>query len=375
LKLGLYGLVLAGLLGGSAAWVGHGKSVSLEIDGQQRQVHTTAGTVQGVLQAAHVTVGAHDLIAPDLASPVRNGGRIVIDRGHLLQLSVDGVSRQVWVTADSVSEALTQLGYGSAQLVSVSRSKRLGDGITEISIGSPKLVLLKVDGMTVAVTSAGPTVQQAIVDSGIVLGPHDQLSAPRNSAIRDNEVVTIKRVSYRNTVQQVSVPYRVDRVDDPNSYVGTNSVARLGQNGVSRLTYRLIYLDGKLAGKILLSTAVLRPPVNEQDRIGSKQPVGVSSGSAQQIAAGMVAARGWGDGQFSCLVSLWNKESGWRTDAYNPSGAYGIPQALPGSKMASAGPDWQHNAATQIRWGLGYIAAVYGTPCNAWAHSQATGWY
>ena len=102
LKLGLYGLVLAGLLGGSAAWVGHGKSVSLEIDGQQRQVHTTAGTVQGVLQAAHVTVGAHDLVAPDLASPVRNGGRIVIDRGHLLQLSVDGVSRQVWVTADSV---------------------------------------------------------------------------------------------------------------------------------------------------------------------------------------------------------------------------------------------------------------------------------
>ena len=251
----------------------------------------------------------------------------------------------------------------------------MGDGITEISIGSPKLVLLKVDGMTVAVTSAGPTVQQAIADSGIALGPHDRLSAPRGSAIRDNEVVTIKRVSYRNSVQQVSVPYGVDRVDDPNSYLGTNSVARPGQNGVSRLTYRLIYLDGKLAGKILLSTAVLRPPVNEQDRIGSKQAVAVSSGSAQQIAAGMVAARGWGDGQFSCLVSLWNKESGWRTDAYNPSGAYGIPQALPGSKMASAGPDWQHNAATQIRWGLGYIAAVYGTPCNAWAHSQATGWY
>ncbi|MDQ1690900.1 MAG: hypothetical protein QOD87_1008, partial [Pseudonocardiales bacterium] len=72
---------------------------------------------------------------------------------------------------------------------------------------------------------------------------------------------------------------------------------------------------------------------------------------------------------------LWTKESGWRTDAANPSGAYGIPQALPGSKMSAAGADWQTSASTQITWGLGYIAGVYGTPCAAWAHSQATNWY
>jgi hypothetical protein len=73
---------------------------------------------------------------------------------------------------------------------------------------------------------------------------------------------------------------------------------------------------------------------------------------------------------------LWNKESGWRVNAYNSgSGAYGIPQALPGSKMASAGADWQTNAATQIKWGLGYIKGRYGTPCGAWGHSQSVGWY
>jgi hypothetical protein len=80
--------------------------------------------------------------------------------------------------------------------------------------------------------------------------------------------------------------------------------------------------------------------------------------------------------QFACLDLLWEKESNWRVTATNPSsGAYGIPQALPASKMASAGSDWQTNAITQIRWGLGYIEAVYGTPCTAWAHSQATNWY
>jgi len=98
-------------------------------------------------------------------------------------------------------------------------------------------------------------------------------------------------------------------------------------------------------------------------------------GSAQAYAYGAVASRGWGEDQYSCLVSLWNKESGWRVNAANPSGAYGIPQALPGSKMASAGADWETSAATQIEWGLGYISGRYGTPCGAWAHSVDVGWY
>jgi hypothetical protein len=101
----------------------------------------------------------------------------------------------------------------------------------------------------------------------------------------------------------------------------------------------------------------------------------VSPGSAQAIAKAMVAKRGWSSSQFSCLVSLWNRESGWSVTASNPSGAYGIPQAKPGSKMASVGADWRTDAATQIAWGLGYIASRYGTPCGAWGHSQAIGWY
>ncbi|MFT4230846.1 MAG: lytic transglycosylase domain-containing protein [Microbacterium sp.] len=99
-------------------------------------------------------------------------------------------------------------------------------------------------------------------------------------------------------------------------------------------------------------------------------------GSAKATAYEMVKARGWDDDQYACLVALWNRESGWRVNAYNSSsGAYGIPQALPGSKMASAGSDWQTNAATQIKWGLGYIKGRYGSPCGAWAHSQSSGWY
>jgi hypothetical protein len=103
--------------------------------------------------------------------------------------------------------------------------------------------------------------------------------------------------------------------------------------------------------------------------------VAVAPGSPQQIAMSMLGSYGWASSQFSCLNDLWSRESGWRTTAENPSGAYGIPQALPGSKMASAGADWQTSATTQIRWGLGYIKGQYGSPCGAWSHEEATGWY
>lgn len=93
-------------------------------------------------------------------------------------------------------------------------------------------------------------------------------------------------------------------------------------------------------------------------------------------ARSLLGDYGWGADQFSCLDSLWTKESGWKHTADNPtSSAYGIPQALPGSKMASAGSDWETNPVTQITWGLGYIADVYGSPCAAWSHSQAVNWY
>ena len=97
----------------------------------------------------------------------------------------------------------------------------------------------------------------------------------------------------------------------------------------------------------------------------------------RQIARAMIPSFHWQAGkQFKYLNWLWQRESSWNKHAYNPySGAYGIPQALPGSKMASAGPNWRSNATTQIRWGLRYIKARYGSPRRAWLHSQATGWY
>lgn len=102
----------------------------------------------------------------------------------------------------------------------------------------------------------------------------------------------------------------------------------------------------------------------------------VDPAGAQAYAQSVLPSYGWGGDQMSCLIRLWNQESGWRADAYNTSsGAYGIPQSLPASKMATAGPDWQTNARTQINWGLSYISRAYGSPCGAWNHEMGYNWY
>jgi hypothetical protein len=102
----------------------------------------------------------------------------------------------------------------------------------------------------------------------------------------------------------------------------------------------------------------------------------VREADPKSVARALMPKYGMSASEFSCLDSLWEKESGWSVNADNPtSSAYGIPQALPGSKMASAGPNWENNPETQIRWGLGYIKDRYGSACSAWGHSQSNNWY
>ncbi len=153
-------------------------------------------------------------------------------------------------------------------------------------------------------------------------------------------------------------------VDQPNGTTQSIVVTGSYTTSVVRDNY-----GSSQRGRVQLASASAPQPLHVP-AAGVPNP-----GSAQAIAHGMVLARGWDESQYSCLVALWNRESHWNVYASNASGAYGIPQALPGSKMAAFGADWATNPATQIAWGLGYVQGRYGTPCGAWAHSQATGWY
>ena len=185
---------------------------------------------------------------------------------------------------------------------------------------------------------------------------------------------------------------------------GEKKVKTAGVDGLTRTISRVTTdADGNELSREVVSTVAVTAKVDEVVLVGTKEEAaqaaskdsagsgdsgsaaaasapqavsGTDAASAQATARSMMGAYGWGDSEFSCLVSLWNRESGWNYQSQNASsGAYGIPQALPGSKMASEGTDWATNPATQIKWGLGYIQGRYGSPCSAWSHSESTGWY
>jgi hypothetical protein len=115
--------------------------------------------------------------------------------------------------------------------------------------------------------------------------------------------------------------------------------------------------------------------VESASRSASRYPYASKAYNKKYAQVLMKQKYGWKNKQYSCLVKLWNRESGWRVNAHNPSGAHGIPQALPGKKMGSAGPNWRSNPHTQIKWGLKYIKGRYSTPCSALGHSNRHNWY
>lgn len=165
-------------------------------------------------------------------------------------------------------------------------------------------------------------------------------------------------------------PVADDRARAESEWDVRGEVSR-AKNAAEKQTEARVAAAGAAAARVRAAKAAAAARaarLSEATRAANRDP--------KAVARLLAAQRGWGNTQFTCLDRLWTRESNWNYRATNPSsGAYGIPQALPGGKMASRGSDWRTNAATQIKWGLGYIADRYGTPCGAWAHSQSTGWY
>ena len=388
LKYGLYGAVLAGLIAAPVTWNSVDKNVDLVVDGHARTVTTTASDVSQVLHAQGYRLTSHDLVAPSASSALSDGMRVVLRRGRLLHLSIDGEQRDIWTTAPTVQQALGQLGYTTSDFVSVSRSRRLPLQPTDMTIRTPQPVTVIHDGRTQHVSSTDTTVGDLLRDLELSVGPKDRISIPQSAVLQAGDVIRIRRVGEKTVTKTKKIDHTTVHKNDPKLADGRTKVTQQGHDGTQRITYSVVFVDGKKVARTVLSKDTVRQPRNKIVSVGTKPAaqrdtssttvtVGPPSpGSNKAIARQLLAQRGWGSSaQYSCLVQMWDRESGWQTDASNPSGAYGIPQALPGSKMAAAGSDWQTNATTQIKWGLDYIAERYGTPCGAWGFWQAHDYY
>ncbi|AKV54972.1 putative secreted protein [Bifidobacterium actinocoloniiforme DSM 22766] len=273
---------------------------------------------------------------------------------------------------------------GSAEVSRDNVRKALNRGSGGSDSGT-SYVSVKINGVKRVILGDHFTTVKSVLDAGdITLDPGDQVTPSLQTKVNESTTIEIERADASVKSEDSAIPFNTIEERTDSLPAGTRKVKTEGQNGVMETTSLITKAGSKSLSSNIFASFVKQAPVDKVILVGtgsgSASAPSASAGSSttapvgdsQALAHGLVLSRGWGEGEFTCLVQLWNKESGWRTNAANPSGAYGIPQALPGSKM---GPGWESDANVQINWGLGYIASRYGTPCGAWAKSQASGWY
>jgi resuscitation-promoting factor RpfB len=284
LKYGLYGAVLAGVVGGTAAFAtaANGTPVTLVVDGQTKKIDTSAHSVAGALKGAGYSVNAHDIVAPSLSSKIHSGSKIVLKQGRLLHLIVDGQPTDVWTTAPTVAEALSALGYQSSDFVSVSRSRRLPLTATSIELRTPKGVTVLHDRKTQRVVSTAPTVGALLHELGLTVGLHDRVIPAAASAVKPGLKIRLERVVTKTATVRESVAFAVVRRNDSSMYEGSSKIVTSGVQGSASVTYRTVYVDGKVASRKVIARKVLTAPKTQVVRVGTKNrpvaPAPVSSG-------------------------------------------------------------------------------------------------
>ncbi|MGH8868063.1 MAG: ubiquitin-like domain-containing protein [Actinomycetes bacterium] len=308
--------VAAAGTGGAAAVASSKKTVTLSVDGEERQVSSFADTVGDLLDSEGVDVTARDAVAPAESSDIRDGARVAVRFSRPLDLTVDGGSREVWVTALSVGSALSQLGVReSGALVSASRSKRIPRDGMDLEVRTPHKVVFVTKKARHPVTTTASTMRDALADAGLRLRAHDRLSAPLAAYPSDGQVVRLTRVTVKTVTKRVTVAHRTFRRSTSEMYEGSTRVTQAGDNGRQVKRLRVTVVDGKRTKQRVLSTRWIDKPNRRVVLVGSASRPASSSG-------------GGGGGSYSPSsdglnwAALAECESGGDPQAYNPAGPY-----------------------------------------------------
>ena len=292
-----------------------------------------------------------------------------------------------------------------------------GFGVMTVATNLNSVKIELSNGYEMTVLTAKTNVKEILEDSNIIINEDEKVSPNQDEEISSNKSIKISKKSeqevevakvsesgidatldsllgaYSTVIEKIEVveeaiPFETITKDVSEGAESTrNQVIQQGKEGLKRVTYKVKYQNETEIEKTKISEEIIEEPVNKIVQVKSvvvssrsETPARVAtSGSVaeyQAYAKQRVYEYGWSDADFNALVNLWNRESGWQvTNKNRSSGAYGIPQALPASKMASAGSDYLTNYKTQINWGLSYIKSRYGSPSNAWSAFKSKGWY
>lgn len=358
-----------------------GRIITLHDRGLERAFVTKAATIEDALKEANIEIDSRDRVEPALSERlVADEYTVNIYRARPLVV-VDGMLRQKIMTASQVPEQIAKDAgitlYPEDIAVTQRSTDFIGDGASEqFVIVRAMAFTFTLYGDTFTARTQAKTVGDMLKEKNITLKSDDRVSISSTAPLTPGMDIRVWREGKQTITVDEVVKFGTEEIKDANREVGYKETRSPGTDGARKATYEIIVQDGVEVSRTEIASIVTKEQVKEVVVVGAKLPTPLNPTEAQQIGKEMMLAAGFAESEWPCLYNLWMRESGWRTTAGNPSsGAYGIPQSLPASKMATYGADYLTNARTQIAWGLSYVKGRYQTPCGAWSSFQTKGWY
>ena len=283
---GLVGAIVVALGGTAAGYMAFSRTVTLSVDGHESQVRTFGDNVGDVLAAKGITPDEHDSVVPSVDSPINDGSRIAVRLGRPLELSIDGdKKRTLWTTATTVSGALDQLGLRAGNVaLSVSRGADIDRSGMALEMTTPKLVSLKVGNDTVERRNIpAQTVGELLQKVGAGVDRNDVVRPSRSAELTDRTKIVVTKIGVRTKhVPRESIPAPVTEQKDGSMMAGDTETVRGGRDGMRDVTYRVKFRNGEVVKRQVLKQTVLRQPVAEIVKVGTKT---VDTGVWDAIAA------------------------------------------------------------------------------------------
>jgi resuscitation-promoting factor RpfB len=370
------------IFGGETIGASDSKVVRLHVDGKQQIVPTRAQSVGELLERRGITVHEKDIIEPALDTPITvNEFEVNVYKAKPV-LVIDGGNKTVVMSAEPTPEAVAEdagltvypedrLEKTAADLTNPTEAIQDGLVAKKVVIERATPVKFSLYGKSVEIRTHAKTVGELLAEKNIELNDDDTLQPTGDTELSSNLQIFVVRYGTEIDVVEEEIEMPVDVIEDPNLPMGTVRVQTRGTAGLKTVTYEIELENGREVGRTAIQETTLREAVTQVEVRGTKV---IISNPSENVKLGQRIAEqmGWSH-QFHCIYSIFQRESGWNHLAQNrSSGAYGIPQALPGTKM---GPGWQSDPEVQIRWGIGYMVGRYGSPCEAQAFWNINHWY
>lgn len=360
----------------SAKATGQGNKILTVFEsGQKTSFKTNAKTVREALKAQKINFSKEDSVEPGLDEELTGAEySINIYRAKPVVIEDGELKTKILTAAQTPRQIAEKAGlnvHNEDKLAFEESGNILEDGsINTLKITRAKEISVDLFGKTESFRTQAKTVENFLKEKKIVLGKDDGISIDLKTQISNGLNFRIWRNGKQTLTVEEPTDFQTETIQDANKDSGYKEIKEAGEKGTKSVTYEVEMQNGKEISRKKINETEIKAAKKQVVIVGTKTSLPAGSHTDWMSAAGISASD---QGSANAIIS---QESGWRVNATNrSSGAYGIPQALPGSKMASAGSDWQTNPITQLKWMNSYVVGRYGSWQNAYAHKKSKGWY